>query len=64
MAYLTMQVRIIIIKGSSTSIIQLSNKNVFAVGDIKGEIHLIDKRNPLKDDKVLKAGNTVHQIWN
>jgi hypothetical protein len=52
-----------IIKGSSTDIIQLATKNQYAVSDIQGEIHLFDKRSPMEHKFLLKAGNTVHQMF-
>lgn len=40
------------------------NKNQYAVGDIEGEIRLFDKRSPMQQKFLLKAGNTVHKLWN
>ncbi len=51
------------LKGNSSDIVQLHNKNYFAISDIQGEIHLFDKRTPLQPKHLLKAGNTVHQMF-
>lgn len=42
---------------------QLSTKNQYAVSDIQGEIHLFDRRSPMEHKFLLKAGNTVHQMF-
>jgi len=52
------------LKGPSTDIIQLQNKNQYAVGDIEGEIRLFDRRSPMQQKFLLQAGNTVHKLWN
>ncbi len=52
-----------LIQGSSTDIIAFTDKVTLAVSDIKGNIYLYDRRNPLQQIAKVKAGNTVHKLW-
>ena len=47
---------------SVTAIAKISHSHNYAFSDLKGSIHLVDSRAPMKIIKKLEAGNSIHAL--
>jgi len=47
---------------SATSIVQVHSINNYAISDLGGAIHFIDRRSPMNEIGCVQAGNTVHGL--